>query len=469
MLLYRMRSIDKLLGKYNELEDQTIYFARPDELNDPMEGFRDIYWKGDDIVWKNFIKHYLMCLNDIMMLYFLTKDEDLITPSDIPIFKTEKEFPSEQYKELFDQIKNKVLNNANILFLVNALTKRKSKIRINELKFYFQTIHNFSLQVVLLAYEDYGLIPKGVGKLPDAHQLFNTFFNGEFFSNIEQTESKSQEAFNALFSIAVDQSHQLKLISRYNIDRQRPNWNFIIFDFPDSYLNQIQNLLYPEWCAACFMSDCTNSSVWSHYGDKHAGVCLIFNGKTRDQKCQLKLHGIHHGYDSSGPVFGETDLEFYPIEYVKGYGQIDFFRSLGQQPIPALNSMWYKLDGKMSICMKQIINNTDRWRENYWNKFYRDILIKTKDWKYEKEYRLILNSLSGEIKNRTLTYDFNSLNGIVFGIKTSDDDKLKIIKIINKKCIASKRTDFKFYQAYYSPKHKNIAHRELSLLKFNNP
>ena len=46
---YRFRSIDTLLGKHSELEKQTIYFASPDDLNDPMEGLRNIVWNGDRI------------------------------------------------------------------------------------------------------------------------------------------------------------------------------------------------------------------------------------------------------------------------------------------------------------------------------------------------------------------------------------------------------------------------------------
>ena len=56
---FRFRSIDALLGKFQELEKQTIYFASPEELNDPMEGLRDIVWDGDKIVWTNFFKHYV--------------------------------------------------------------------------------------------------------------------------------------------------------------------------------------------------------------------------------------------------------------------------------------------------------------------------------------------------------------------------------------------------------------------------
>ena len=36
--LYRLRSTRHLLGDYNELRDQYIFFAKPDELNDPMGG-----------------------------------------------------------------------------------------------------------------------------------------------------------------------------------------------------------------------------------------------------------------------------------------------------------------------------------------------------------------------------------------------------------------------------------------------
>ena len=47
--LYRFRSLYWLLDQ-GELEKQEIYFAKPEQLNDPMEGFRDIFWKGGDQV-----------------------------------------------------------------------------------------------------------------------------------------------------------------------------------------------------------------------------------------------------------------------------------------------------------------------------------------------------------------------------------------------------------------------------------
>ena len=60
--LYRFRPVDAVLDKYEELAKQEIYFSPPEELNDPMEGYKDVFWSGDRIVWRNLLRHYLLCL-----------------------------------------------------------------------------------------------------------------------------------------------------------------------------------------------------------------------------------------------------------------------------------------------------------------------------------------------------------------------------------------------------------------------
>ena len=56
--LYRFRSIDALIGPRKELSRQTIYLARPDELNDLAEDTVNVVWRGDDVVWANLITYY---------------------------------------------------------------------------------------------------------------------------------------------------------------------------------------------------------------------------------------------------------------------------------------------------------------------------------------------------------------------------------------------------------------------------
>lgn len=46
--LYRFRPT-KSLFEFNELENQEIYFASPQQFNDPLEGFKDISPCADEI------------------------------------------------------------------------------------------------------------------------------------------------------------------------------------------------------------------------------------------------------------------------------------------------------------------------------------------------------------------------------------------------------------------------------------
>ena len=59
--LYRFRSIYAVIDR-SELSNQEIYFAPSEKLNDPMEGYKDVFWSGDLIVWRNLLRHYLLCL-----------------------------------------------------------------------------------------------------------------------------------------------------------------------------------------------------------------------------------------------------------------------------------------------------------------------------------------------------------------------------------------------------------------------
>ena len=60
--IYLFRSRSSLLGYYSELDKQEIYFAPPNQLNDSLEGSKYLFWKGDGIVWKDFLRHYVLCL-----------------------------------------------------------------------------------------------------------------------------------------------------------------------------------------------------------------------------------------------------------------------------------------------------------------------------------------------------------------------------------------------------------------------
>jgi hypothetical protein len=81
--LYRFRPLERVL---DELRNQEIYFAAPKQLNDHMEGFRDIFWKGDVIVWTNFLKHYIVCLDSAFSQWMICAEAQPLNWSHIPVF-----------------------------------------------------------------------------------------------------------------------------------------------------------------------------------------------------------------------------------------------------------------------------------------------------------------------------------------------------------------------------------------------
>jgi hypothetical protein len=53
-----------------------------------------------------------------------------------------------------------------------------------------------------------------------------------------------------------------------------------------------------------------------------------------------------------------------------------------------------------------------------------------------------------------------SSKGLIFGINTTTDDKVRIIEIIKQKCIALRRADFRFCEAFYDSRKRDIGHIE---------
>lgn len=472
--LYRFRSIESLIGKFKELENQNIYFAEPQCLNDPMEGYRDIYWEGDFIVWRNLFNHYLLCLEKICSLVIISGKKSPVCKDDIPIFSGEDSFPTPFYKKLFHNISESFFKNDNIDKMLKSLACRNLPVRKDELLFYLGAIHGFALEVIHIEYEKKGFIPVREVHDLEVEQPIINLLSQNFIDFVQEGFNKNnreKELLNLLFNASKITNDQIELINRFNkvIDDSKKNRNFVIVDFPKEYISQLEKLIFPNWYTACFMSGCKNSSVWGHYGDNHSGVCLIFNIDSVDDKEVLKLKGIT-GYGAEGKTYGFTNYVFHPIDYKSGFGSIDFFRMIGRIPVSKLQSMWYTLDESVSKCAGEIFADENSWRNKYWDDFYKGVLVKSKDWSYENEYRLILSSPLDDFsdpKDRTLSYSFSSLKGIIFGINTKIEHKLEIMRIIENKCNENDRSDFKFYQARYSSEDKCILSDELSLIKFS--
>lgn len=82
-----------------------------------------------------------------------------------------------------------------------------------------------------------------------------------------------------------------------------------------------------------------------------------------------------------------------------------------------------------------------------------------KEWAYEEEYRLIIDNTFGDHEKpeeRNLPYNSKALKGVIFGIRTSEYDKKRVIDAIRK----SNYNSVLFYQAEYDEELQKINVRE---------
>ena len=484
--LYRIRSTKHLLGEYQELRHQQIYFAEPSELNDPMEGFRDIVWRGDEIVWANLFRNYISCLNLTVTLAKLCGDTKLITPKEILIEGFDPESPTPIETIVLDELCSSVFELCRLNPLISSLANTDHKVRRDELLLYLKAVHYIALEEIQKIHNRHSGSPNVVtNDLQRSHPRVLSQITDLIQQSFRQDPTFNSSKRGALFSTFSRVYDNRILIRKYQTrqhdkdDRQilQPNQDLIYLDFPKVYISQLPRILYPRYYVACFLEDYRNSSLWGHYGDNHTGACLIFSARQVSGPPVLNLRrmvGYSTFKDSQSGEFGSKEtwkyspVEFYKMNYQERLAELDFFRSIGFLRTDTLLSRWYTdRDGVRSKCSDHIgAEGEELWRDLYWKKFFRDLTIKTRDWSYEKEWRLVLCSSLMDLSktsNRTLSYKFEDLKGIIFGINMSDEDKMDIIDIILEKCRQMDRPLFEFYQAYYSEESSSIERHKLDI------
>ena len=432
MRVYRFRKMDNLLGEHQELKKQEIYFANPEDLNDPMEGLRDIVWRGDKIVWENLFRHYVFCLYATCFQLRLAGPSMQLNANNIQILGRWDKLPSPAQR-MFNEIWHRFLNLAKMPEIIEALANTNRKIRYRELRIYLGTIHSALLDVIEeVCFANERMSESKTLRPPDGLPTVAEMLESVLAAIVQLEEDQDEEKFNDVLRFIEGRNRatriwlQLKNVIPIGISGR--NIQLVFCDFPSIYLKEIEKLLWFDWRTACFTDNYHNSSVWGSYGDKHKGACLIFESVETDGSHQLKsAEGVSPDIPAS---------KFRKVVYGGASHEVDFFRSIGRATVEQLIELWYTdAEGNFSECAAHVPRDGERdnddtipWRKSYWDNFYRDITSKTKNWEYEQEWRLILEDRSNglaEEGNHTLTYDFNLLKGIIFGIRASDEEILR--------------------------------------------
>lgn len=476
---YRFRSTNALLDGFHELENQEIYFASPQELNDPLEGFKNLFWKGDEILWRNLLNHYLVCLMHTVFLAHLTGPDQDSDKDRSFVFSNAESLPTPPMRELYGRICEIFFGYKDIAQIPALLSTRNSLIRRNELTSYLRAFHLCAVDSVLTAMEEHHLMPPRKGDDPLRIASGSTSQCKDLvkvLSNLELEQPDRPDIADDIANTLELTWREMNLVNQCKglTLRGGPAWQTIVCEFPRRYVSQLEQLLYPDWYTACFVESPMHAAMWGTYGDGHKGVCLKLKAyDNKEGKPAIKLSrvdGSHGSEDVSVPSYEDAEHAFCEVKYEVRFVDLDFFRSLGRLTKPMLNHWWKDATGDISRYVSDILSEPADWRKQYWDSFTGTMTTKHRDWAYEREYRLTIDDSFysfTEPSTRRLKYHFEDLQGLIFGMETAITDQVKIWRIIRAKCEQTGRKDFEFYQAQYSSSAGKLAIAKLGMLEFN--
>jgi hypothetical protein len=411
-----------------------------------------MFWRGDSILWKNLFKNYLLCL-DFIHVNSYTKNS--LDDSQIPVFLFEPTEHQKEYTERRSKLFSLFFNNASVIEFLDLLTNSEKAVRKPELIFYLKLLHPVALSATFLS------LFKNKPDLENYYQFATAHLN----TAIKQITQKNGK--RSIFESSPQEFDSgIKLIEQYNLAegfakqeaQQDINRKFVVEEFPERYVNQLENLTYPIWHTSCFTENYSNASMWGHYADRHTGVCLKF----KTFKNAENANCINLKIDSSKDF---NLIPLHKVNYEEKYPSINFFCSMGNLPIPKFIEEWLSDEGKYSNFISNF--GEEKWREQYWKAFYQSSTIKLKDWKFEQEHRIIFANHEAQSKGgRLLNYRFSDLEAIYFGIKTPPEKKIEILKISQDLCKKFNSYNIAFFQAYYSTFDGKINFIEMPSLKF---
>ena len=478
--IFRFRTIARLLGSDcpddpGELQSQTIYFAEPSKLNDPMEAIRDLVWRGDTIAWTNMFRHYLNCLHHIYLLLLETEHHEPVGPADIPINMRWDDPSFEPYVDLFAESWSELNQQFDLVGVASRLEAIGRAARSAEVEGYLTFIHLHAIAAIVRAHAARGSEnspPEILGQSSRLPELLSRMF--DLFEQIEDDGRLIEVGFEAMQQMMV----KLRILTKMTVFRpigsvQQQRHSFLFGDFPHAYVQELSRAVGPVWYAACFTESYGNTAQWGSYADRHTGACLIFAVNNDEHGPGLDLHEGAAGDRSDEPTIrrSRSSRKFHleRVQYVETLEEVDFFTRISRLPEASARAVWYTdKQGNTSSVAAHMAPDADitTWRDNLWSEYRRDICTKTKEWEFEREHRLVHYTLLADTlpdESLTLTYDFSALRGIIFGMNTPEHDKVAVIDLIKQKCKAARRTDFDFRQAFYSWRTRQIESYPLNL------
>lgn len=471
--IYRFRPTERLLGAAatstrdtieSELKSLEMYLATPEQLNDPLEGYRTIYWSGDLIVWKNLIRHYIYsCINHYAKItQSETEDE---RPKTIHVYFTDDDVEGD-LKKICTEVSDSFFSESFIYDYINKFSIENRRVYRRELVAHLKILHPHIHNLILDALIAHGWIHTKDGnpkKKVDRTSLIKLQLHG-----LDLLHNHSLSDYYMMLASSMEQDDLINNVQNPLMHTDQAHL-FMYTSFPEDFCTAINGLMIREWYAVCFMNECHDSSLWGTYGESHKGICLKYRAEKFENHYSLPL--FLPTKDAKGIVrHAETVARLEKVEYMEKHEEVNFFTSLANIPQSDLDNYWYKGENGLKSTLSAVEN--PRAISCYIPVQTTDssILKKMKVWEKENEYRLIVSPTTFDLDNKTdrnIQYKIDSLDGIIFGIKTPTSVKIEIIKILSN---LSKKydADINLYQARYDDFTSTIIHDKLDKVVVKN-
>lgn len=164
-----------------------------------------------------------------------------------------------------------------------------------------------------------------------------------------------------------------------------------LYDQLNGAVKQLHNSIGESIGISCFSETPTNLLMWSHYADKHSGVCVE--------------------YDFSRMFSTVPNSLILPVSYSK------------KRPLLRLDKITRQENGRMIFDESKHVEILPD--------ILKAIVIKGEIWSYEREWRHIISI--DNLKNRTACLPI--ISRVITGINISDENREKIVKLANGKHI----------------------------------
>ena len=451
MKLYRYRTIKNAL---RELEDGTFYFAATEELNDPIEGYLKIFWRGDKAAWEGLLKNFVCSLFYTLQTYLLMSRNFEGQENFLRDFRNRlvlmnlNQFKDSPLNKIFCELGENFWAEEIVREVVNFYGKADIKSCDRETEFILRTVVDAACRLCVQKCKSLGLIRKDFTEdfFDVAYEIsfadLKSFGDAERKQEICAVENLNLDAMESgLLALKFNQRN----VSDFNYELKQQILRLKIF-FPRMYTDRLKEIMYPNGYIVCFSATATNSAMWGNYAQNHRGVCFIYETENFNGRDVINI--------------GTKPLEVSAIKYAEQMIERNFFDTL--RHLNFLNAAdWLTGAGDVKSCKLSEEETAGEYDEIYREKFYR----KTLDWQNEREYRIFLPDKFyryGDKFSRALRYDLNALRGIIFGLRTTLDDKFELIQ----KLVRLKKSlrDFEFYQAEFDDETQKISVREKFLL-----